>query len=151
MDKTADRAELRLREEGWRHDPADGFIAHVGGLWRRGASFGLLATPHLVNRNGYVHGGMLMTFVDRAFGETSRVAAGAARGATVSLTHQFMAPMRIGSFAELDPKVVRLTGRMAFLEGTVICEGVPVVSAQGVWRLTHSTDTPPPTGRATRG
>ncbi len=128
-----------LRREGWIHDPAEGFIANVGGIWWRegktGREFGFLATGRHANRNGMVHGGMLMTFVDRAFGMTARMAGGAPRGATVSLGTQFMAPMQIGDFALVAPRVVTLTPRMAFIDGTVMRGETPLMSAQGVWRL----------------
>lgn len=133
-----------LEHQGWTHDPSEGFIALLGGLWHReveGArEIGLLARAEHANRNGTVHGGMLMSFVDRAFGMTARMAAGAPRGATVSLTHQFLAPMHPGQFAWVAPRVVRMTPRLAFIEGTVICEGEPLVMAQGVWRLARRTE-----------
>lgn len=131
-----------LRVTGWAHDPSDGFIAYLGGVWwREGASgpvYGFLAGSQAVNRNGFVHGGMMMSFVDRVFGLTARRVSGAPRGATVSLNHQFMTPMKIGAFAELEPRVIRLTPRMAFLDGTLVCGDQPVVSAQGVWRLART-------------
>jgi uncharacterized protein (TIGR00369 family) len=131
-----------LFEQGWAHDPSEGLVAHLGGLWHRikdGAhQFGFLAQPLHANRNGVVHGGMLMVFVDRAFGQTARVTSGARRAATISLNHQFMAPMAIGTFAVITPKVAKVTTRLAFMEGTATCDGEPVVSAQGVWRLARS-------------
>ncbi|WP_221930816.1 PaaI family thioesterase [Telmatospirillum sp. J64-1] len=129
--------------QGWTHTPSEGFLAHVGGLWERNvdgqAEFGFLAEEMHANRNGVVHGGMLMTFIDRAFGQTARLASGAPRAATINLNTSFMMPMRIGSFATLRPKVVKLTKRLAFMEGTVICGDDVLTSAQGVWRLASST------------
>ncbi|WP_427026193.1 PaaI family thioesterase (plasmid) [Aureimonas ureilytica] len=131
-----------LRRAGWTHDPSEGFIEFVGGLWLRESEgareFGFIAAACHANRNGAVHGGMLMTFVDRAFGMTARLGAGAPRGATVSLSHQFMAPMQIGDFAFVAPRVVTLTPRMAFMDGTVMRGETPLLSAQGVWRLARS-------------
>lgn len=128
-----------LEAQGWTHHPAEGLIAHLGGIWVResveGREFGLLTQPIHANRNGMVHGGMLMTFVDRAFGMTARLESGAPRGATVSLSHQFVSPLTIGSFATVAPKLIRQTRRTAFIEGTVLSEGEPIVQAQGVWRL----------------
>jgi len=133
-----------LAAEGWRHDPSEGLIAFLGGLWLRDTTglreFGLLPAPHHANRNGTVHGGMLMTFVDRAFGMTARLTSGAARGATISLSHQFVAPLQIGSFATVTPRIVKLTTRMAFVEGTVWAGDAPILQAQGVWRLAARSD-----------
>ncbi len=132
-----------LEAEGWVHDPSEGFIAFVGGLWRReipletgsALQFGFLATADHANRNGMVHGGMLMTFVDRAFGMTARLVSGAPRGATISLNTQFMAPMRIGDFATLTPRIATQTTRLAFVDGTVLRGTTALMGAQGVWRL----------------
>jgi acyl-coenzyme A thioesterase PaaI-like protein len=134
----------KLSEEGWVHAPSEGLIAYLGGLWIREAAgrreFGLLPERHHANRNGVVHGGMLMTFVDRAFGMTARLASGAKRGATISLSNQFVAPLQIGSFATVEPKIIKLTTRMAFVEGTVFAGSEPILQAQGVWRLTMKAD-----------
>lgn len=100
--------------------------------------FGLLAQPFHANRSGMVHGGMIMTFLDRAFGQTAREVSGADRTATISFSHQFMAPLKIGDFAVVAPRVTALTGRLAFVEGTVMRQGELVASAQGVWRLVRT-------------
>lgn len=135
--------EHNLETAGWKLDPDDGFVGHVGGFWRRvvdgQTQFAFIARDIHANRNGVVHGGMLMTFVDRALGQTARHTAGAIRGATISLTHQFLAPVRIGDLVEMTPQVTRKTARMVFLTGTASVGDAPVVSAQGVWRVTHST------------
>lgn len=133
-----------LLEDGWVHNPSEGLIAYLGGLWIReradGHDFAFLADERHANRNGVVHGGMLMTFVDRAFGMSARMAAGAKRGATVSISHQFMMPMEIGQVATVTPRIVKLTRRMAFVEGTVFHETDPVMQAHGVWRLKNGDE-----------
>lgn len=135
--------ENELLAENWMLDPMDGFLHHVGGLWVRQIDgrdeFGFLARDIHANRNGVVHGGMLMTFIDRAFGQVARLRAGAPRGATVNLSVNFTAPMQLGQFAALVPKVTHMTARMAFMEGAVLCEGQVVASAQGVWRLARTS------------
>lgn len=134
--------EHDLANAGWILDPDDGFIGHVGGLWRRvfdgQTQFAFIALPIHANRNGVVHGGMLMTFVDRALGQTARMSAGAVRGATISLNQQFLAPVKIGDLVEITPDVTKMTSRMVFMSGIAAVTGTPVVSAQGVWRVSHS-------------
>lgn len=131
--------EEELRACGWEHLPAEGMIAHLGGLWRRmdngQAEIGFIARAFHLNRNGVVHGGMMMTVVDRAFGIAARDEAGVETSATISLSHQFLTPLQAGRFASVIPRVVRTTSRLAFLEGTLMSEGVPILQAQGVWRL----------------
>jgi len=134
--------ETDLEAAGWHLDPDDGFVGHVGGLWRREkdgqSQFAFIARAIHANRNGVVHGGMLMTFVDRAMGHTARTSTAAVRGATISLTHQFLAPVRIGDLVQMTPLVTQSTSRMVFLTGTACVGAAPVVSAQGVWRVTHT-------------
>lgn len=131
--------ENQLDRNGWVYDPSEGFIAHLGGLWIRNRDtepeFALCLDERHGNRNGVAHGGALMTFVDRAFGMTARLRSGAPRGATISLSHNFVAPVQIGCIAMVKPKIVKLTTRLAFVEGVMTVEDVPVLQAQGVWRL----------------
>jgi acyl-coenzyme A thioesterase PaaI-like protein len=128
-----------LAAGGWVHDPGEGLLAHLGGLWHRTVDgereFCFRAEPIHANRNGVVHGGMLMTFADRAFGSTVRKAGGAPRTATISLTTEFLAPMRIGSCAVVRPRVVKITGRLGFVQGFVTSGDDVVLAAQGIWRL----------------
>lgn len=134
--------ENKLKNDGWILDHDDGFVGHVGGLWRRvtngEAQFAFIAKAFHANRNGVVHGGMTMTFVDRAMGQTARTLSGAVRGATISLTHQFLAPVRIGDLVVMTPQVTKMTPRMVFLTGTAFVGDAPVISAQGVWRVTQT-------------
>ncbi|SMH27776.1 PaaI family thioesterase [Mesorhizobium australicum] len=130
-------------DDSWTHDPSEGFLALLGGIWWRDRGnereFAFLAEERHSNRNGVVHGGMLMTFVDRSFAIAARRASGATRTATISLSHQFLTPLQIGSFATVRPRILKLTKRVAFLEGTVWCDNDPVTQAQGVWRLSASS------------
>lgn len=136
--------EERLRAEGWHHEEHEGMIRHLGGLWHRrtaeGMATGFIAQPFHANRNGVVHGGMLMTVLDRAFGIMAREASGAARSATISLSHQFLIPLNVGTFASVEPRVLRLTGRMVFLEGSLRGDEGAVLQAQGVWRVMRAKD-----------
>lgn len=128
-----------LMDAGWIHDPSEGFIAYLGGVWIRDTNgekeFGFIAEERHANRNGVVHGGMLMTFMDRAFGMTSRLTSGATRAATISLSHQFMTPMEIGQFATVTPRISRASGRTSFVDGTLFHGETPIMHAHGVWRL----------------
>ncbi|MGF6861598.1 acyl-coenzyme A thioesterase PaaI-like protein [Rhodobacteraceae bacterium MBR-64] len=134
--------ENELLNAGWQLDPDDGFVGHVGGLWRRKVDgvnrFAFVARAFHANSNGVVHGGMLMTFIDRAMGHTARGTTGAVRCATISLTHQFLAPTQIGDLVEMTPQVARSSARTVFLIGTAFVGDAPVVSAQGVWRVSHT-------------
>lgn len=134
--------ENELLKAGWQLDPDEGFVGHVGGIWSRKVDgvnqFAFVARDFHANSNGVVHGGMLMTFIDRAMGHTARGTTGAVRCATISLSHQFLAPARIGDLVEMTPQMARSSARTAFVTGTAFVGDAPVVSAQGVWRVSHT-------------
>lgn len=134
--------EDMLKAEGWTHQEHEGLIRHLGGLWHRqtdeGIATGFIAQEFHVNRNGVAHGGMMMTVIDRAFGITARSIAQIKTSATISLSHQFMSPLQIGSFAWVLPRVSRATKRIVFMEGHLICEDAPVLQAQGIWRIVRA-------------
>ena len=79
-----------------------------------------------------------MTFADRALGQVARLVTGAKRGATISLSHHFLAPVRIGDFVEMQPVISSVTARMVFVSGMAHVGDRSVVSAQGVFRIFHS-------------
>lgn len=128
--------------DDWEHAEHEGLIRHLGGLWQKegpeGMSFGFIADEMHSNRYGVVHGGMMMTVIDRAFGTVARQASGAKRTSTVSLNHQFLSPLKLGSFATVSPRLIKMTSRLVFLEGTLIADEAPILHAQGIWRLSHS-------------
>ena len=134
--------EKDLEHAGWALDPDSGFVGHVGGIWRREldgqTQLAFIARDIHANRIGVVHGGMLMTFTDRALGMTVRLTTGAVRGATVSLTHQFLAPVRLGEFVEISPQVTKATSRLVFMSGTAFVGDAPVIAVQGVRRVSFS-------------
>jgi acyl-coenzyme A thioesterase PaaI-like protein len=137
-----DALEEKLVADGWTFERHEGFIALIGGLWRRshgnGFDYGFVGGSEHGNRSGFVQGGMLMTIADRAFGMTARAASGAAKSATVSFSAQFMKSMDIGTFAFVRPKVVRLTHSLAFMAGDIFCKDEIIFSAQGVWRIVRA-------------
>jgi acyl-coenzyme A thioesterase PaaI-like protein len=134
-----DGLEEELTADGWIFQRHEGFIALIGGLWRRpndnGFDYGFIGRAEHENRSGVVQGGMLMTIADRAFGMTARAASGAARSATISFSAQFMKPMEVGAFAFVRPRVVRLTRSIAFMAGEIFCGDEVIFSATGVWKV----------------
>jgi uncharacterized protein (TIGR00369 family) len=122
---------------GWVEEIDDGFLDHVGPLWRcRDAAhrYGFVADERHRNRRGVVQGGMLMTLADRGMG-------GAARGddpemapATIQLNMNFVAAARIGGLVEVDCSIVRRTRTMVFVQA-ILSQGESVIAtATGIWR-----------------
>jgi len=128
-----------LEQGGWSYEPGEGFSALVGGYGIREngglLDFGFLSKDIHRNRNGVVHGGMLLTFVDRAMGQTARLVTGATRSMTITMNASFLAPMKLDVFATITPCVVRRTRRMAFMEGKLMCGDQILANVHGVWRI----------------
>lgn len=122
---------------GWAPVADDGFIDHVGPLFvrARDGAYAFRAERKHANLIGVVHGGMLMSFADRALGETAMRAADGANCVTIQLEMKFIDVGRLGGWLEVRPQVVKRTGSLVFMRGDV-CDGARLVaSADGVWKI----------------
>jgi uncharacterized protein (TIGR00369 family) len=123
---------------GWEPDADDGFVALVGPIWRRASGetdrYAFVAEPKHHNRGGVVHGGMLMTFADRAIGRTCRYAGGHQPQATVQLDVHFVDAVQIGEFVEARCRVVRRTRSVMFASAEITVGARVVATAKGVWK-----------------
>jgi acyl-coenzyme A thioesterase PaaI-like protein len=129
-----------LKAEGWRWIDAHGFSSIVGSIWLKGNGddllVGMLSTDRHANENlGTVHGGVLMTFADIAFGCAVAEAIGGVHCATVQLQLQFVASPTVGAFITCRPEVVRRTKVLVFLRGLISAEERTVGSADGLFRV----------------
>lgn len=140
--------------ETWIKMDDEGFIGLVGPIecqpcvGGRGR-FRFRAGDKHRNRNRVVHGGMIMTFADRAMGTTARQEDWARRQATVQLDVHFVAPARVGMLIEAECRIVRETGSLTFVEGIVTSGGEVVARAQGIWkRITRDPAKESPAGKS---
>ena len=79
----------------------------------------VVAEKHM-NASGTIHGGMLMSFVDMAMGQTSRAETGATGGSTVSLNSDFVGPGRLHDVIEARVRVTRRARTMIFLSAELV-------------------------------
>jgi uncharacterized protein (TIGR00369 family) len=122
---------------GWMNQDDDGFLAHVGPLWRHGGAphrYGFLADERHRNRRGVVQGGMLMTLADRGMGGAARDDDPRMAPATIQLNMNFMAAAYIGGLVEVDCLVVRRTRTMTFVQSTLSQGERVIATASGIWR-----------------
>jgi uncharacterized protein (TIGR00369 family) len=115
------------------------FGAHVGPLYiderqRLSPRFAFLPKTRHANHAGVVHGGMLMTLCDQVLGLTVRANAGTHAVVTVSLTCQFVTAARLGNRIEGSAEIVHRAGKLFFIRGTLVSEGVPVMTCNGIWK-----------------
>jgi uncharacterized protein (TIGR00369 family) len=127
-------------DDDWIRMDDEGFIGLVGPVFHRPFGDGVgrfrfeAAAKHR-NRSGVVHGGMLMTFADRALGVTARQCDPGRRQATVQLDVHFIRGARIGRIIEMECRVIRETRSLVFVDGTIFdAEGV-IATARGVWKI----------------
>jgi acyl-coenzyme A thioesterase PaaI-like protein len=126
------------QDEYWSPLEDDGFIGLVGPVLVNAGSpghFRFVAEPKHRNRGGFVQGGMLMTFADRAMGMTSRAKDPTRAQSTVQFDMHFMRAVRIGETVDIRCKVVRETRSLVFLEGRLSVEDETIATAKGVWKI----------------
>jgi uncharacterized protein (TIGR00369 family) len=123
----------------WARREMKGIPASLGALWikRDGDSFryAIQLDKSHANAQGFVHGGVLMTFVDHALSLLIWEASGRAMCSTVHLDSHFLKAVRPPAFIELDGKILRQGKSTAFARGTLRVDGVDVMEATGVWSI----------------
>lgn len=124
---------------GWKPMKGPGFSSLVGPIWAKrdgeGWRYGFLAEDKHENRQGAVHGGMLMTFADHAIGFVAWEAAGRRKCVTMQLENQFLAAVKNGDFVECETEIVRAAKTVIFLRGVLKVKGRPVMAANGIWKV----------------
>ena len=79
------------------------------------------------------HGGFLATLVDFSFGRSVHAALeGEGVPVTVSLTTDYLGPVRVGDWVEAHTEVERLGSRLAFADCSLRVDGREVVRARAV-------------------
>lgn len=127
-----------LATAGWEPDGDEGFAAFVGPILKRTSGetdrYAFVAEPKHHNRRGVVHGGMLMTFADRAMGRTCRFANQHQPAATVQLDVHFVDAVQVGELVEAKCRVVRRTRALVFASAELTVGARVVATANGVWK-----------------
>ncbi len=115
-----------------------GFDAMVGPYYRKqtddGLVHGFLAEARHINPRGVIHGGMLMTFIDRTLGSLVWQAIDGRACATVSLNTDFLAPARPGDWIECRGQVTRQTRALVFVRGELTAGDRTLMTASGIWK-----------------
>lgn len=97
---------------------------------------------HLMNRNGFVHGGVLTTLLDSAAGLSGtycRLPGHIRRCSTISLNTQFMSPARAGVL-QAEGVMLSRGRKIFFAEARVTCGDTLIATAQGSFRYVLGGD-----------
>jgi uncharacterized protein (TIGR00369 family) len=124
--------------EGWTELREPGYAALVGPIWERveddRALYALHVTSAHLNRNGTVHGGIILGLIDHALGHVSGRAHGQ-KQATVQLDVQFLAAPREGDFVVVCGMIVRQTRTLMFMRADVTVGDRTIAIGNGIWKL----------------
>ena len=125
--------------EGWEAFTDPGFIAHVGPVYHRTVDgrkeFAFRTDARHGNLVGIVHGGMLLTFADRALSIVVRDAIEGAPAVTIEMSSQFVGAAQIGDLIETVPEIVRQTSSLVFVRGTLTSRGRSLAAVTGIWKV----------------
>jgi len=100
--------------------------------------FAFMADARHVNDRGVVHGGMLMTFADQAFGEVVLDSLERRLCATVQLNTHFIAAVQVGDLVVARGEIVRGTRSLVFMRGFLTVGDRTVAAIDGIWKVLHS-------------
>jgi acyl-coenzyme A thioesterase PaaI-like protein len=130
----------QLIDENWTEQPDDGFVSLVGPILNRplggnSGHFRFFAEKRHQNRAGFVQGGMLMTFADRAMGVTARQNDMDRRHATVQMNVHFLAPVAINQNVDIFCEIVKSTRTLVFMEGRICVGDEIVATAQAIFKV----------------
>ena len=126
----------------WSVGEPEGFNRYVLGpmLVRadsaRFARVRLKPLTHHANVNEVLHGGLLLAFIDTAMFAAASILSGRsqARGVTVDLQVQFLAPGSIDHDLDAEIEITKETGRMLFMRGLLEQGDARIASFTGLLR-----------------
>lgn len=125
--------------EGWRLMRGGAMPAGIGFPWAKrtddGWRYGLLTSAEHANPQGFLHGGILMTFADHGLSMLAWEAAKRAPCTTIQLNTHFLAPVEPGDFVELQGDVTRATKGLVFVRGILSVGHRDVGAVDGIWRV----------------
>lgn len=123
----------------WTRREMKGIPASLGALWTRrdqdGWRYAVQLDDSHANAQGFIHGGVLMTFMDHALSLLVWEASGRALCSTIHLDSHFLAAVRPSVFVELDGQILRQGRKLAFARGVLRAGGTDVMEATGVWSI----------------
>lgn len=120
---------------------AQGFLDHGGPYYLRDnasgpRTVGLRILPHHINYRDAAHGGVLTTLADVALSHAVYDAEQPHPAvATISLTTNFLGPVKLGDWLECRVSIDRMGGRTAYCSGAILRDGAPVATMTGAFAI----------------
>lgn len=121
----------------WVPHVHDGFVAGLGPVLERRrdgmVEIGLSTEDRHRNLGGIVHGGVLMTLIDRTIGINCREVAAGELMATASMTVNFLRRVRLGEFLEFRCSLRKQGRKAIFADASVFVGDKLIATATGVF------------------
>lgn len=125
--------------QDWKRREMKGIPASLGALWTQRDEHGWRYAVQLdeshCNAQDFVHGGVLMTFVDHAMSLLVWEAAERAFCSTVHLDSHFLKALRAPAFVELEFELLRRSRSLVFARGILRNGGDAILEATGMWSV----------------
>lgn len=123
----------------WNLLQQEGFSALMGPVHARfggdgSAVFRFETNADHRNRNGFIHGGVLLALADQCMGQTARQDDPGRFHVTLQIDMQFISAVKPGAVIELRCMVVSARRKVDFIEAEIFGDGDLVAKAHGVWR-----------------
>lgn len=133
-----------LAPDHWTRREFKGIPASLGALWTRrdegGWHYGVQLDASHANAQGFIHGGVLMTFMDHALSLLVWEATGRAMSSTMQLDSHFLSALRPPAFVELEAEILRQGRNRIFARGILQVAGTAVMAATGVWHVVTASE-----------
>lgn len=120
------------------YDPDDPFEMHAGPFFWRAREDGshhfvFRAETRHCNRQGNLHGGILMTMIDLTLAATAKEVV-EDRVVTISLNSEFVSGGKVGEIIESTAELVRKTRSLAFVRGEIRVADRVLLTASAVFK-----------------
>ena len=122
--------------EGWTPHGDGTYVGQLGLVYERvtdlGIEIALQTDERHINLSGIVHGGVLMTLLDRTVGINCRATAPGVRMATATLTVNFLRQVQIGDFITLTCQLTKKGRKAVFANAEAWVDDKLVATATGI-------------------
>jgi uncharacterized protein (TIGR00369 family) len=126
-----------LLAKGWLPIEDESFMATLGQAFQRSAGESIETAIQTDSRHqnlaGTVHGGVIMTLVDRAIGINCRRVRADSPSATLTTTINFQRPARTGSLLIATCRIRKSGRTMIFAEADVTADDALIASASAIF------------------
>jgi acyl-coenzyme A thioesterase PaaI-like protein len=123
----------------WTRREMKGIPASLGAVWTHrddtGWHYAVQLDESHCNSQGFIHGGVLMSFMDHGLSLVIWEASGRAMTSTVHLDSHFLAAVRPPAFVELESQILRQGRNTIFARGILRVAGTEIMDATGVWSI----------------